>query len=126
MGLPYLVPYCTTKFAVRGFTDTLRVENKIRGIKNITVHTVHPGAIATNIALNADYQGSSTQKFHDDLQAGVSPQTTAKIICDGVLKNKARIFISDGKLYDWAARLMPSHYDKLIRIVIKFKKIQIV
>jgi NAD(P)-dependent dehydrogenase (short-subunit alcohol dehydrogenase family) len=126
MSLPYLVPYCTTKFAVRGFTDTLRVENKIRGIKNISIHTVHPGAVATNITLNADYQGSSTQKFHENLQAGTSPQRAAEIICDGVLKNKARIFISDGRLHDWAARLLPTQYDKIIRFVMKLKGVEVV
>ncbi|MBK9791610.1 MAG: SDR family NAD(P)-dependent oxidoreductase [Sphingobacteriales bacterium] len=30
LALPYLVPYCTTKFAVRGFTDALRIEHQIR------------------------------------------------------------------------------------------------
>ena len=35
----------------------------VRGIRNLTVHTVHPGAVATNITLNADYHNSSTQ--HD-------------------------------------------------------------
>lgn len=126
VGLPYLVPYCTTKFAVRGFTDALRVEAKIRGINNLQVHTVHPGAVATNITLNADYHGSSTQKFHEQLQAGTSPQKAAAIICDGMLKNRSRIFISDGRLQDWLARIIPSHYDKVIRLVMKFKKVEAV
>lgn len=125
IGLPYLVPYCTTKFAVRGFTDSLRVEAKIRGIKNLQVHTVHPGAVATNITLNADYHGSSTQKFHEQLQAGTSPQKAAKIICDGVIKNRPRIFISDGRLQDWMARLIPTQYDKIVRWVMKFKGVDI-
>lgn len=123
MGLPYLVPYCTTKFAVRGFTDTLRVENQIRGINNISVHTVHPGAVATNITLNADYHGSSTQKFHENLQAGTRPEKAAKIICNGILKNKARIFISDGWLQDLATRLFPSHYYRLVALIMRWKGI---
>lgn len=126
VGLPYLVPYCTTKFAVRGFTDSLKVEAKIRGIKNLQVHTVHPGAVATNITLNADYHGSSTQKFHEQLQAGTPPQEAAKIICDGILKNRSRIFISDGRLQDWMARLIPTQYDKIIRLIMKFKKVEVV
>lgn len=126
VGLPYLVPYCTTKFAVRGFTDALRVEAKIRGIKNLQVHTVHPGAVATNITLNADYHGSSTQKFHEQLQAGTPPQKAAEIICDGILKNSPRIFISDGRLQDWMARLIPTQYDKIVKLIMKLKKVEAV
>ena len=110
---------------MRGFTDSLRVEAKIRGIKNLQVHTVHPGAVATNITLNAEYHGSSTQKFHEQLQAGTPPQKAAQIICDGIIKNKPRIFISDGIIQDWMARLLPSHYDKIIRLIMRLKKVEI-
>ena len=126
VGLPYLVPYCTTKFAVRGFTDALRVEAKIRGIDNLQVQTVHPGMVATNITLNADYHGSSTQKFHDQLQRGTTPQKAAKIICDGIIKNSPRIFISDGRLQDWMARLIPTQYDKIVKLIMKIKKVEVV
>lgn len=123
LALPYLVPYCTTKFAVRGFTDALRVENSVRGIKNVTVHTVHPGRVATDITLHADYSGPRTNAFHNELQAGTSAQKAAEIILKGVQKNKARIFISDGKLQDLVARIFPSHVDKIAKFVMKLKKL---
>lgn len=112
LAAPYLVPYCTTKFAVRGFTDSLRVEHKIRGINNVTVHTIHPGAVATDITINADYQGINSQLFHQELQNGTTPNRAANIILDGILKNKGRIFISDGWIQDLIARAIPSgiHY----------------
>ncbi|MBZ5869583.1 SDR family NAD(P)-dependent oxidoreductase, partial [Escherichia coli] len=106
LGAPYLVPYCTTKFAVRGFTDSLRAEHRIRGIRNVTVHTVHPGAVATDITLHADYQDGSSQRFHEMLQQGTQPARAARIILDGVLRNRARIFISDGRAQDLLARLL--------------------
>jgi len=124
LALPYLVPYCTTKFAVRGFTDSLRAEHRIRGINNVTVHTVHPGAVATNITLNADYHNSSTQRFHADLQKGTSREDAANIILKGVQKNTGRIFISDGRAQDILARLMPTFYISVIRLIMKLRKIE--
>ena len=118
---PYLVSYCATKFAVRGFTDSLRVEHSIRGIKNVTVHTVHPGAVATDITKSAKYKGPRTEHFHKELQAGTPTIKAAEVILKGVQKNKARIFISDGRLQDIVARLFPSSIDKVVKMVMKFK-----
>lgn len=125
LAAPHLVPYCTTKFAVRGFTDSLRAELKIAGVKNLTVHTVHPGAVATNITLNADYHGKSTKSFHETLQKGTSPRKAAEIILKGLQKNTGRIFISDGRAQDILARLMPSGYVAVIKQVMKLKKIDL-
>ena len=46
LGVKQQVAYCTTKFAVRGFTEALRME--LEGT-NITTTCVHPGGIDTNI-----------------------------------------------------------------------------
>lgn len=119
LGAPYLVPYCTTKFAVRGFTDSLRAEHRIRGIRNVTVHTVHPGAVATDITLHADYQDGSSQRFHEILQKGTSPAKAARIILDGVARNRGRIFISDGRAQDLLARLLPTSYVHVVRAVMQ-------
>ena len=120
LAAPFLVPYCTTKFAVRGFSDSLRVEHQIRKIKNLSVHTVHPGAVATNISLNADYQGAKTRAFHELLQRrGAKPDKAAAIILRGILKKKSRIFISDGRVQDIIARLFPSGIHHVIRLVMR-------
>ena len=97
----------------------------MRGRNNITFHTVHPGAVATNITLNADYHGSSTQKFHDQLQAGTSPQRAAQLILKGIRKNTGRIFISDGKVQDILARLLPNGYVWVVKQALKLKKVEI-
>lgn len=125
LAAPFLVPYCTTKFAIRGFSDSLRVEHQIRKIKNLSVHTVHPGAVATNISLNADYQGDGTRAFHELLQRrGVKPERAAAVILKGVKKKKSRIFISDGRVQDIIARLFPSGIHHVIRLVMKNKKLK--
>lgn len=120
LAAPHLVPYCTTKFAVRGFTDALRIESKLRGFKHIGIHTVHPGAVATNITLNADHHGNNTPKFHEMLQKrGVSPQKAAQTILKGIRKKRGRIFISDGKTQDRIARLLPNGYSFFVRLMLK-------
>lgn len=124
LALPYLIPYCTTKFAVRGFTDALRAELNTRGIKNLTVHTVHPGAVATNITLNADYQNSGSQKFHELVQSGVSQFSAARSILKGIQKNTPRIMISDGPWQDRLARLFPSSYMAIVQLAMKAKGVQ--
>jgi NAD(P)-dependent dehydrogenase (short-subunit alcohol dehydrogenase family) len=123
LALPYLVPYCTTKFAVRGFTDSLRAEHHIRGIRNVTVHTVHPGAVATNITLNADHHNSGTQQFHEDLQRGTQPADAANIILRGVQKNVGRIFISDGRAQDILARMLPTASVYIVRLMMRIRGI---
>lgn len=125
LGLPYLVPYCTTKFAVRGFTDSLRAEHRIRGIRNVTVHTVHPGAVATDITLHADYQDSASQKFHERLQRGTSAAQAARIILDGVKRNTGRIFISDGRFHDVLTRLLPTANTHIVRAVMRMRRIAV-
>lgn len=125
LALPYLVPYCTTKFAVRGFTDSLRAEHRIRGIQNVTVHTVHPGRVATDITLNADHHNASTTRFHEDLQRGVQPRDAARTILQGVQRNRARIMISDGGAQDVLARLMPTAYVHVIRLIMRLRKFDV-
>jgi len=50
VGVPGNVPYCASKFAVRGFSEALRHE--LAG-SPITLTVVHPGGIKTAIADNA-------------------------------------------------------------------------
>jgi len=49
VGMPNNSAYCSAKFAVRGFTDSLRQELRGTGVSAVTVH---PGGIKTNIVRN--------------------------------------------------------------------------
>jgi len=51
IGTPNNSDYCASKFAVRGFSESLMVELTDTPI---SVHLVHPGGIATNIVRNED------------------------------------------------------------------------
>ncbi len=57
ISVPSQSAYNAAKFAVRGFSDTLRMELEIEHA-NVSVTTVHPGGIKTNIARNARMDAS--------------------------------------------------------------------
>jgi NAD(P)-dependent dehydrogenase (short-subunit alcohol dehydrogenase family) len=115
MGVPYQSAYCAAKFAVRGFTDSLRWELRRSRVRAVTVH---PGGITTNIARNArvrkDPMGLGRTKA--DLVAQfeamtiTSPDKAAEIIHRGLEQGKARILVGpDAYLIDAIARLTPTH-----------------
>jgi short-subunit dehydrogenase len=122
--------YHSSKFAVRGFTESLAME--LRDEK-IQIHSVYPGHIGTNIVLDAkfdkDFLSTNTNKAEDTdddpvtiqefgstfRDTGMSPDKAAKIILRGVKKNKKRIFVGlDAKVMEIAQRITPSHFMKLI------------
>jgi NAD(P)-dependent dehydrogenase (short-subunit alcohol dehydrogenase family) len=112
-------PYCTAKFAVRGFTETLAQELADTKVK---VSCVHPGGIKTNIINNARfYKVSDTSlakeeaiAFFNRLIAKTTADKAAKIIISGIKKDKARIMVGpDAYVMDWLKRLFPVRFQKL-------------
>lgn len=106
--------YAASKFAVRGFTESLRHE--LKG-SNITVSSVHPGGIRTNIARNARAGAGVTASVVEqeievfDKVAKTLPETAADVIVRGVQANKEKILIgSDAWMIDKIQRLMPVSY----------------
>ncbi|MEA5367061.1 SDR family oxidoreductase [Amycolatopsis sp., V23-08] len=119
-GMPYQSAYCAAKFAVRGFTESLRHELRGTGVRAITVH---PGGITTNIARNArmrrDPEGRGRTK--DEMAAQfeamtmTSPERAAEIIHTGVDRGKARILVGpDAHLFDALTRVTPTHYHAVL------------
>lgn len=110
MGIPGQAAYCSSKFAVRGFTEVLRHE---LSATNIKVTCVHPGAIRTPIAVNARAGagaqpiGAEIVKMFEEL-AQTTPETAAGAIVKGILKNQPRVLIGpDASQIDILQRLMP-------------------
>jgi len=111
----YQSAYSTAKFGVRGFTESLRQEMLIAG-QPVTVHSVHPGGIKTNIARNARYTGTPERlgadlARHFDRAARTPPDKAARTILAGVDRNRARILVG-ADAYALAAipRLLGSRY----------------
>jgi NAD(P)-dependent dehydrogenase (short-subunit alcohol dehydrogenase family) len=60
IGLPHLVPYSASKFALTGLSDSLRYE---LARDNILVTTVCPGLMRTGSPLNAVFKGNHPQEY---------------------------------------------------------------
>jgi NADP-dependent 3-hydroxy acid dehydrogenase YdfG len=120
-SVPGQAAYNSAKFAVRGFTEALRQEMQLAG-HPVKVTTVHPGGIKTAIARNMTTvdgldKHELAQQFDTKL-AGTSPEKAARIILDGVRKNKARVLVGpDAKVLDLIVRVSGSGYQRLFSTV---------
>jgi NAD(P)-dependent dehydrogenase (short-subunit alcohol dehydrogenase family) len=123
MGWPFQSAYCASKFAVRGFTESLRHELRSSGVRAVAVH---PGGIKTDIVRNARFHADPLRRdlSHDDMVAEfdaiarTTPERAAEIIHRGVKAGKSRILVGpDAVFFDVLVRLAPTRYfDVLARL----------
>lgn len=113
---PGQTAYCAAKFAVRGFSESLRHELAMAR-SPVRLSVVHPGGIATNIARNAPSgrgvdntrRAESIDRF--EAFAKKSPAAAAVRIIEGIEKNQPRILIgSDARFMDLLQRFRPATY----------------
>jgi butyryl-CoA dehydrogenase len=113
ISVPSQSAYNAAKFAVRGFTDTLRMELEIERAP-VSVTTVHPGGIKTNIAKNARMDPSVTELAGDPEKALAdferafitSPEKAARQILAAITRDRRRALIGpDAKAIDLISRL---------------------
>ena len=118
---PGQTAYCASKFAVRGFSESLRHELKAAG-SPVRLLVVHPGGIATNIARNARTGFGMTdnaRRVHMierfDHAAKTTPETAALRIIEGIESNRPRVLIGgDARFLDILQRLKPGKYWSVI------------
>jgi NADP-dependent 3-hydroxy acid dehydrogenase YdfG len=120
-SVPGQAAYNAAKFAVRGFTEALRQEMMAAG-HPVKVTTVHPGGIKTNIARNMTTVEAVNKhelaKTFDNKLASTSPEKAARVILDGVRKNRARVLVgADAKALDLIVRITGSGYQRLFSTV---------
>jgi NAD(P)-dependent dehydrogenase (short-subunit alcohol dehydrogenase family) len=119
---PLQTSYVATKFAVRGFSESLRAE---LADENIGVTSVHPGAIKTNIVRNARLVTDthkdlrdSTQRLFDRL--GTTPDVVAARVVKAIEYNSPRVLITkEARMADALKRLMPATTDGIVARVFK-------
>jgi NADP-dependent 3-hydroxy acid dehydrogenase YdfG len=116
LGMPHQSAYCASKFAVRGFTDSLRQELRGTGVR---AATVHPGGVKTNIVRNARYHADHLGLYESKEEAAVqfdriartTPERAAEIIHERVKAGKSRILVGpDAYLFEALSRVAPSRY----------------
>ncbi|WP_315756007.1 MULTISPECIES: SDR family oxidoreductase [unclassified Bradyrhizobium] len=109
--------YAAAKFAVRGFSESLRHELTAAG-SPVRLSVVHPGGIATAIARNARAGQGMTDNARRvqaierfERLARTSPRDAALRIIEGVERNEPRILIGgDARFMDLLQRFMPGTY----------------
>ena len=123
-GVKTCVPYCASKFAVRGYTESLKMELVNT---NVRITCVHPGGIKTNINLNSKLMGDKSSEhrkleLHELFlkQARTSADQAAQAIVNAVENNKSRLLIGvDAKVLDIIVRIFPANYHKVLDLIAK-------
>jgi len=122
ISVPTQSAYNSAKFAVRGFTDALRMELEIANC-GVSCTTVHPGGVKTNIARNAridpaleaEAGGRAEADRRFDRMAITTPEKAARQILKAVERNRRRVLVGpDAKVIDLLSRLPAGLYQKLL------------
>lgn len=112
-GLPGRTGYSSSKFALQGFLETLRVENLKTGLH---VLIACPGFTASNIritALAAD--GSAQGESPRDEASMMSAERVAQEIIQAVRKRKNFLVLTtQGKLVIWLNKFFPALIDRMV------------
>jgi short-subunit dehydrogenase len=114
---PGQTAYAAAKFAVRGFSESLRHELQAAN-SPVRLSVVHPGGVTTNIVRNSRAGSGITDNMRRveaierfDQITVITPKDAALMIIDGVEKNKPRILIGrDARMMDFLQRLRPATY----------------
>ena len=114
---PGQTAYAAAKFAVRGFSESLRHELQMAA-SPVRLSVVHPGGVSTNIVRNSRAgtgvtdnarRAQTIERF--DAVAKTTPAAAALRIIQGIEKNQPRILIgNDARFMDLLQRFRPATY----------------
>ncbi len=124
MAVPTQGTYNASKFAVRGYTEALRMELEMAG-EGVSATCVHTGGIATNIAKAGKIDASMEKltgmsadkhrKMADKLINVTTAESAALQILKAVERNERRVLVGpDAKFLDKLVRLLGSGYQKVV------------
>jgi NAD(P)-dependent dehydrogenase (short-subunit alcohol dehydrogenase family) len=114
---PGQTAYSASKFAVRGFSNSLRHE---LGGSKVGVTVVYPGGVATSIADNARVpkgmppEEVAQRKAIAKKALRMPPEVAAEIIVKGIERRSPRVLVgNDAKFLAFLERLAPTSYWKI-------------
>ena len=115
---PGQTAYAASKFAVRGFSESLRHELEMTN-SPVGVTIVHPGGVRTSIADNArlskrlDPGDVARERANWRGLLALSPEDAAECIARGIERRAPRVIVgNDAKGAAWLQRLFPVSYWK--------------
>lgn len=125
-GIPYQTAYCSSKFAIKGYTESLMQEAMLE-YPHLVVHSVHPGGINTNIGKNSRKAPNVSEAEHKKLMTNFDkalitpPDELAEYVVKCVQQKRRRIIVgSKAGLVDFITRFFPNRYFNFI--LNEFKK----
>ena len=135
IALPYKVAYASSKFAIRGFTEVLRMDLRHT---HVGISCAFPGGVKTNIARNAvriaekyleehpELAGEMAPRLRDadaqvaafEAHAGTSAEDAARLMVDGIKRKQWRILIGqDAVGMDELQRSHPEDYQEILSAI---------
>jgi short-subunit dehydrogenase len=94
VGVPMRTAYSAAKFGLAGYADALRGELSQKGV---SVHTIYPGSIATDVSRNAlTADGSKRGRSDKVIDEGIQPADAAKTMIDAVENGEREIIVAEG------------------------------
>ena len=108
LGFAGKTGYSASKFAVRGFSEALRME---LATTSVGVTVVYPGPVQTNLLRDGRVASETQRQAEAEFLASraIPAERVAASVLRGVSKNAARVRLSlDYAAIDWLTRLAPT------------------
>ena len=113
------IPYAMSKYAVRGFTESLR--NELED-SNVTVGAIYPAGVKTGIILHGRYAAAIDPAVAQRAAAAqaamyhTEPADAAARIVEATVRRRARTMVGrEARLVDVLSRVAPTNYWKPMR-----------
>jgi short-subunit dehydrogenase len=112
-GLPGRTGYSSSKFAIQGLLEVIRIENRKKGLH---VLIAAPGFTASNIRNVAlSWDGSQQGETPLDESKLMPAETVARKIADAIVKRKRSLILTaQGKMTVLINKFMPSFMDRMV------------
>jgi short-subunit dehydrogenase len=113
VGLPGRTGYSASKFAIRGFLDTVRIENMKKGLHVLVAAPGFTTSEVRQVALTTN--GSPQGETPRDESKMMSAEECARHIVRAVKKRKRELILTfaEGKLTVFAGKFFPTFLDRL-------------
>ena len=118
VAVPNQSAYVAAKYAVRGFTESVRME-MLAARHPVRVTCVHPGGVQTGIArngtVNAGTERTGRTDFFDQKLARTTAEAAAATILAGAARGRGRVLVgADARVVHLLESLFPRAYQRAV------------
>jgi len=123
--LPKMTAYCTSKFAITGLTETLRLELEPQGIH---VSGIHPSVTNSDFMKRSIFRDKDPEELENRRKSmaqmlssplASQPEDVAKAIWDAVKHPQAEVIVGSAKVPTFFNRIFPGLTQGMMRLTTK-------